>query len=137
MLSRLGLSADRPWLIWILLLASGQAADLATTRVDISRGALEANATVAHLLHTGGFPLVLLVKLSMVVAMSLIVLMVHRYTGSEPGARGRTARTIVWRGLQLCVVVLTVTALHNVVVLAQLQGWPAPNILTALPSLNA
>jgi len=136
MLSRIGLAADRPWLIWILLLASGQAADLATTRVDISRGAMEANATVAHLLGVGGFPLVLLVKLAMVLAMGLVILLVQRYTAAEPGGRGRLARTVVWRGLQLCVVVLTITALHNVVVLAQLQGWPAPDVLTALPSLG-
>ncbi len=129
MLSRIGLSADRPWLIWILLLASGQAADLWTTRVDIQRGAMEANATVANLMHVGGFGLVTLVKLSMVLAMLLVVILVHRYTGAEPGKRGRTARTVVWRGLQLCVVVLTFTALHNVFVLAELQGWMTSSIL--------
>ena len=128
MLSRIGLSGDRPWLVWIALLASSQVADLLTTRVDLSRGALEANATVAGLLHMGGFALVLFVKLAMVLAMALIVLLVHRYTGAQPGPRGRMVRGVVWRGLQLCVVVLTLTDLNNIVVLAQMQGWPAPNI---------
>lgn len=119
------------------MLASGQAADIWTTRVDLSRGALEANATVASLLHLGGFWLVFLVKAAMVIAMLLVIVMVHRYTGATPGRRGQRVRNFAWRGLQFCVVILTVTALHNVVVLAELQGWPAPNLLGALPILSA
>lgn len=131
MLSRWRRATDRPWLIWILLLACGQAADLATTRVDLSFGALEGNATVANLMHAGGLPLVSAVKLLMVLAMAVIVAMVLRHTASDDG-KAVLVRKVVWRGLQFCVFVLMATDVHNVLVLAAIQGWPAPGLLTAI-----
>ena len=131
MLSPLLRVRDRPWLSWILLLACGEAADLATTKVDIARGALEGNGTVVNLMQAGGFGLVFGVKLLMVLAMVGIVLLVLRYTSSQ-GGQGHVVRRVVWHGLQLCVVVLMVTDMHNAVVLAQIQGWPAPGLLTVL-----
>ena len=116
---------SRPWLVWILLLACGQAADLLTTRVDIARGAREGNAVVANLLVSGGFEAVVAVKLALVLAMILIVLIVRRYAEAHPGGRAQMATSVAWRGLQLSVLAVTITSLHNVAVLAQIQGWGA------------
>ena len=122
-------------MLWIALLASGQAADLLTTQVNLSRGALEGNLVIANLLQSGGFALVFGLKFGMVLAMALIVRLVQRYAGNHPGERAAFATGLLWRGLQLCVIVLTATALHNVVVLARIQGWPAPELLTTFARL--
>jgi hypothetical protein len=119
----------------VLLLAAGQAADLLTTRVDMSQGAIEGNSLAAALMSSGGLRLLMLVKVLLVAAMAVALFFLSVYTTSHPGARARLARQVVWRGLQLCVIVLAATALHNVVVLAELQGWTPPGLLSALPFL--
>src|SRR5439155_17097952 len=111
--------------------------DVLTTRVDFARGALEGNAMAAHVLTRAGFFGLLVVKLSLVAAMAAAMLLVHRYGQAHPGPRARFAQRVVWLGLQICVVVLALTGLHNVLVLASLQGWSAPILLTLLPPFSA
>ena len=120
-------------MIWVLLLTGGQAADLLTTRVDMSQGAVEGNWLAAALLDAGGLPLLVVVKMALVLAMALAIVIVSVYAHAHPSHRSRLATLVVWRGLQLCVIVLAATALHNVVVLAELQGWTPPGLLSALP----
>jgi len=133
-LSRIPHPSDRRWLVWILLLALAQALDVLTTRLDIGRGALEGNAMAAGILETGGFWRFLVVKFSLVAAMATAVVLVVRYSAAYPGPRASIAGKVVWRGLQLCVVVLALTGLHNVLVLASIQGWPTPTLLVVLPT---
>ena len=118
--------------MWVILLAGGQFADLLTTRIDMARGGIEGNWMTAALLDAGGMPLLLVVKCLLVGAMAVAVTIVSLYAASHPGDRSRLASLMVWRGLQLCVIVLAATSLHNVVVLAELQGWAAAGVLGAL-----
>ena len=119
--------------MWIILLAGGQFADLLTTRIDMARGAIEGNWMTAALLDAGGMPLLLIVKVLLVAAMAVAVAIVSLYGASHPGSKARLATQVVWRGLQLCVVVLAATSLHNVIVLAEIQGWAPAGVLSALP----
>ncbi|HEX6489653.1 MAG TPA: hypothetical protein VF137_12380 [Candidatus Dormibacteraeota bacterium] len=104
-----------------------------TTRVDIGRGALEGNVVAAHVLAVNGFVGLLFVKLALVAVMAAAILLAIRYADDHPGRRASLVQGVVWRGLQLCVLVLFVTGLHNVLVLAALQGWNTPTLLTTLP----
>src|SRR5438270_6835947 len=107
--------------IWVLLLALGQLADLLTTQAAMARGAIEANSVAAGLLAAGGLGLLWLVKGGLVVAMAAAVLLVRR-DWSDPERRSAIAGALVWRGLQLCVVVLAMTAVHNLSVIGLLPG---------------
>ena len=100
--------------IWVLLLGLGQVADLLTTEAAMARGATEANSVAAGILSIGGLDLLWLVKCVLVVAMAAAVLMVR--------TRWPRAGSLVWRGLQFSVVVLAVTALHNLSVIGLLPG---------------
>ena len=125
------------WLLWIALLALMQLVDVLTTKVDIVRGAMEGNAVAATVLQSRGYVGLLLVKFALVAAMAGAVVLVHAYARAHPGRRARLAQRVVWHGLQLCVVVLALTGLHNVLVLASLQGWSTPPLLTTLPLLSS
>ena len=103
--------------IWIGLLAAGQVADVVTTYVAMSRGAMEGNRLAATLLDLGGIQLLAVVKLVLVVSMAAAVWMVVRYRERESHGRSALAAELVWRGVQLCVIVLAVTALHNLSVI--------------------
>lgn len=107
--------------LWMLMLSLGQLADLLTTQAAMARGAVEANSVAAGLLDTGGLGLLWAVKAILVVAMGLAVLLVRRYWLS-PESRGRLAGSVVWRGLQLSVVVLALTSVHNLSVIGLLPG---------------
>lgn len=134
MLSRLPRSQRRPfWLLWIALLALTQLVDVLTTKVDIGRGALEGNAVAATVLGSHGYIGLLIVKFALVGAMAGAVVLVHAYKREHPGRRADMAQRVVWHGLQFCVVVLALTGLHNVLVLASMQGWATPPLLAALP----
>jgi len=133
-LSRLPRAHPNPqWLIWIALLTLTQLTDVLTTKVDIVRGAAEANAITGNVLESRGYIGLLLVKFALVAAMAGAVVLVRAYSREHPGPRARLAQSVVWRGLQLCVVVLALTGLHNVLVLASMQGWSTPTLLTTLP----
>jgi hypothetical protein len=121
------------WWLWLALLGLTQVVDVLSTRVDILRGAMEANVVAANVLQLRGYVGLLIVKLALVAAMGGAVALVHAYSREHPGPRARVAERVVWHGLQLCVVVLALTGLHNVLVLASLQGWSTPPLLTALP----
>ncbi len=121
------------WLLWIAMLALTQLLDVLTTKVDIVQGAVEGNAITATVLDGHGYLGLLAVKLALVAAMAGAILLVRAYSRQHPGRRAQMAQKVVWRGLQLCVVVLALTGLHNVLVLASLQGWSAPTLLTMLP----
>ena len=107
--------------LWMLMLGLGQLADLLTTQAAMARGAVEANSVAAGLLNTGGLGLLWAVKASLVLAMGLAVLLVRRYW-LGPERRGRVAGSLVWRGLQLSVVVLALTSVHNLSVIGLLPG---------------
>lgn len=134
MLSRLPRSQRRPfWLLWIALLALTQLVDVLTTKVDIGHGAMEGNAVAATVLGSHGYIGLLVVKFALVAAMAAAVVLVHAYKRDHPGRRAEVAQRVVWHGLQICVVVLALTGLHNVLVLASMQGWATPPLLAALP----
>lgn len=138
MLSRLPRGRRGPhWTVWIALLALAQLVDVLSTNVDIVKGAMEGNAVAATVLDSRGYVGLLVVKLALVAAMAGAVALVHAYSREHPGPRARIAQRVVWYGLQLCVVVLALTGLHNVLVLASLQGWSAPPLLTTLPFLGS
>jgi uncharacterized protein DUF5658 len=107
--------------LWMLMLSLGQLADLLTTQAAMARGAVEANSVAASLLSTGGLGLLWVVKGSLVLAMGIAVLLVRRYwLGTE--RRAQVAGSLVWRGLQLSVVVLALTSVHNLSVIGLLPG---------------
>lgn len=103
---------------WILLLGLGQVADLVTTQAAMSRGAIEGNAVAASILDLGGLGLLWLVKAALVGAMALAVWAACRYWDAARDGKGAMAATVVWRGLQVCVVVLSLTAVHNLAVMS-------------------
>jgi hypothetical protein len=107
--------------IWVLLLALGQLADLLTTQAAMARGAIEANSVAAGLVAAGGLGLLWVVKGSLVFAMTSAVLLVRR-CWAAPERRPALAGAVAWRGLQLCVVVLALTAIHNLSVIGLLPG---------------
>lgn len=134
MLSFLPRQRARPhWWVWVALLALTQLVDVLTTKVDIVQGAIEGNAVAAGVLASRGYIGLLVVKFALVGAMGAAVLLARSYARAHPGRRAWLAQRVVWHGLQLCVVVLALTGLHNVLVLASMQGWSTPPLLTALP----
>jgi Domain of unknown function (DUF5658) len=115
------ISANRMF-VWITLLALAQVADLVTTQAAMARGGVEANAVAAVLLTLGGIPLLWAVKSALVAAMATAVWLVLHYWSNTRDVRWAFAGSVVWRGLQLCVMVLALTALHNLTVLGQLNS---------------
>ena len=105
---------------WLLLLSLAEFADLMTTRADRLQGGIEANQVSAFVLGIGGPPLYWALKLGLVLAMALIVLLTIHIVYSFPGRRAGIVQAVVARGLQVCVLFLTVSALGNMVVLASL-----------------
>ena len=111
----------RPVWAWIGLLGLAQLADLLTTQADMARGGVEANWVAAGLLAVGGLGLLWVVKLGLVAAMGTAALLTARYRGTEQdGLPAGLVEALVWRGIQVCVVVLAVTAVHNAMILGQL-----------------
>ena len=107
---------------WVALLALGQVADLVTTQAAMAHGALEGNMIAALIMGAGGLGLLLVVKAALVAAMTLAIWLVKRYWDSTRDRRSVLAATLVWRGLQLCVVVLAVTAVNNFSVLHSMSS---------------
>ena len=112
----------RTVIFWIGLLSLAQIADLVTTQVDMAQGGVEANLIAAQLMAIGGLGLLTVVKISLVIAMAMAVLLIDRQDSRTGERVGSMAHTLIWRGVQVCVVALAATALHNVAVLAQLQS---------------
>ena len=106
---------------WVMLLALGQVADLVTTQAAMARGGMEGNVVAAVIIGVGGLGLLWVVKGTLVAAMAVAVWLVRRYWDSAGDARAAVAGTLVWRGLQLCVLVLAFTAVHNVDVLTSMS----------------
>lgn len=113
---------SRPVAAWIGLLGLAQLADLVTTQADMARGGVEANWVAAGLLAVGGLALLWAVKLGLVVAMAVAAVLIGRHRAGESSPASDLAYTVVWRGIQACVVVLGLTAVHNVAILGQLSG---------------
>lgn len=107
---------------WIALLGLAQLADLVTTQASMARGGVEANWVAAGLLALGGLALLGAVKLGLVVAMGAAAVLIARHRAADSSLASDLADRIVWRGIQACVVVLAVTAVHNVAILGQLSG---------------
>lgn len=114
--------ARRPVFFWIVLLLLAQVADLITTQIDMAQGGIEANLIAAQVMALGGIGLLMVVKISLVIAMALAVILIDRHGRRDDDRTEVIAHTLVWRGVQVCVLVLAVTALHNAVVLIQLQS---------------
>lgn len=112
---------SRILVVWILLLAGAQGADVLTTAVDLQHGGIEANSVVAHLLAVGGIGLVIFCKLALVAAIALAVLLLHRLAWRQPMRSVMAAQRMVWRGMQLAVLGLLLVAGHNAVLLAQIS----------------
>lgn len=107
---------------WLSLLALGQIADLVTTQAAMAKGAIEGNAIAAAILGAGGLGLLWVVKTMLVAAMALAVLVVRRYWDESADHRAAFAAKLVWRGLQMCVVVLAITAVNNLTVLRSMTS---------------
>ncbi len=107
---------------WVLLLALAQLADLLTTQAAMERGAVEGNAVAAFLLSTGGPGLLGLAKYLLVVAMALAAWTATGRWEAAPDPRWAVAGALVWRGLQVCVVVVGLAAIHNLAVIRVLPG---------------
>lgn len=105
---------------WLLLLSLAEFADLMTTRADRLQGGIEANQVSAFVLGVGGPQLYWGLKLGLVLAMALVVLLAIHIVHSFPGRRAGIVQVAIARGLQVCVLLLTVSALGNLVVLASL-----------------
>lgn len=88
----------------------------------MSQGGVEANLVAANLMALGGIGLLSAVKISLVIAMAMAVLLIDRFSRREGGETSGLAHRLVWRGVQLCVLVLAATAANNLVVLTQLQS---------------
>lgn len=116
--SRVGASRLK---FWLLLLGLAEIADLMTTHADRLRGGIEANQVSAFVLGVGGPPLFWALKLGLVLVMALIVLLSIRIVYSFPGRRAGIVQVAVARGLQVCVLLLTFSALGNIAVLASLS----------------
>jgi uncharacterized protein DUF5658 len=110
----------RVLVVWILLLACAQGADVLTTAVDLQHGGIEANAVVARLLAMGGMGLVIACKVALVGAVALAVLLLQRLAWRQPMRAVMAAQRMVWRGLQMAVVGLLLVAGHNAVLLFQI-----------------
>ena len=107
---------------WIAILALAQLADLVTTAVDMANGGVEANLVAGGLLAMGGLPLLWAVKMCLVAAMGGAAYGLDRHHRRQPGPGSAFAHNLLWRGIQGCVLVLAVTAVHNAVLLPQFQG---------------
>ena len=107
---------------WVTLLALGQLSDLVTTQAAMARGGMEGNQVAAALLAVGGLALLWAVKMFLVVAMGVAVWLVSAYWTRSGDRRWALAGSLVWRGLQLCVLVLALTAIHNLTVIGQLSS---------------
>ena len=108
---------------WIGLLTLAQLADILTTRLDMNFGAVEGNQIAARLLEQGGLWYLWLVKLLLVAALIAVALLIRSYRNHNPGPRSDIAQLLLWRGVQLCVVVLAATAVYNFALLGQITGW--------------
>jgi hypothetical protein len=108
---------------WIGLLTLAQLADLLTTRLDMNFGAVEGNQIAAHLLEQGGLWYLWAVKLLLVAALVAVALLIRRYRKETPGPRSDLAQLLLWRGVQLCVLVLAATAVYNFALLGVITGW--------------
>jgi hypothetical protein len=104
--------------IWVLLLALAQVADVGTTAVGMSHGAMEGNVLAASVLDQGGLALFWGMKLMIAACMGLAVILVHRYASIYPGRRALVLNRVLWIGLQLGVFTLTVAAVNNLAVSA-------------------
>lgn len=104
--------------LWLLLLGLAELADLITTRADRLQGGIEANHVAAFTFGVGGPALFWGLKLSLVLAMAVVVMLAIRFARSFPGRRARIVRMAVARGLMVSVLLLTISALGNLVVLA-------------------
>jgi predicted small integral membrane protein len=107
--------------LWLLLLGLAELADLITTRADRLLGGIEANHVSAFALGAGGPMLFWGLKLCLVLAMAVAVMLAIRFARAVHDRRAQIVKVTVARGLQVCVLVLTVAALGNVTVLAYLQ----------------
>jgi hypothetical protein len=108
---------------WIGLLTLAQLADLLTTHLDMNFGAVEGNQIAATLLREGGLWYLWFVKLLLVIALIAVALLIQRYRDQSPGPRSDLAQLLLWRGVQLCVLVLAGTALYNFALLGEITGW--------------
>jgi hypothetical protein len=108
---------------WIGLLTLAQLADLVTTRIDMSFGAVEGNQFAAALLERGGLWYLWSVKLLLVLALMIVALLIRRYRRLSPGRRSDVAQVVLWRGVQICVLVIAATAVYNFALLGEITGW--------------
>ena len=109
-------------MVWVGMLALAQIADLVTTEVDRLGGGVETNQFAAFILMVGGAGLFLLLKLTVVAGMAVAVVISLRYRQNHPGERAERCLDIVARTLQGSVILLTLTAVGNAHVAAQIAA---------------
>jgi hypothetical protein len=108
---------------WIGLLTLAQLADVLSTRIDMSYGAVEGNRFAAAILERGGLWYLWSVKLLLVLALVVVTLLVRRYRRLSPGRGSDMVQLVLWRGIQVCVLVIAGTAVYNFALLGQMTGW--------------
>lgn len=104
--------------VWLVLLCLAELADLVTTRADRLRGGIEANQVAAFAFGVGGPGLFWVLKLGLVLAMAATVLLAVRLSRQLPAGRAGIVHRYVARSIQICVLILTVAAIANLMVLA-------------------
>ena len=109
-------------MIWVGMLGMAQIADLITTEVDRNGGGIETNQIAAFVLMVGGAGLFLVLKLCVVAGMAVAVFIALRYRRNHPGERAERCLDIVARTLQGSVVLLTLTAVGNAHVAAEIAA---------------
>jgi hypothetical protein len=107
---------------WLLLLAVAQLADVMTTGVDMSHGAMEGNPTAFQVLALGGLTLLWLVKFMLVAAIGIAALLAQRLAQRRGGPMAVLVQVAVLRGMQLSALALALTALHNAFLLTAIRG---------------
>jgi len=108
--------------VWIGLLAAAQIADLVTTEVDRVGGGIEINQFAAFVLGVGGAGLFLVLKLAVVAGMAVAVIVALRFRRNHPGERAEWCLEVVARTLQGSVLLVTLTAVGNAQVAAQIAA---------------
>lgn len=114
--------SGRLLMIWVGLLGAAQIADLITTEVDRVAGGIETNQFAEFVLSVGGAGLFLALKLMVVAGMAVAVIVALRFRRNHPGQRAERCLEVVARTLQGSVVLLTVTAVGNAHVAAQIAA---------------
>lgn len=117
---RLGRVSQRLLGVWIAMLLLAEADDVYTTAADLKRGGIEGNQLAAEILNLGGPQLLALVDFCIVLTIAVIALLAVRLRDKRPTLSSRLLVELVYRGIQMGVLLRLVNATANLVILTRL-----------------